>query len=40
MKPMNEKHLAILRRHMVEIIAIHADQVEEELGKGALRNGS
>jgi protein-L-isoaspartate(D-aspartate) O-methyltransferase len=36
MKPMNEKHLAILRRHMVEIIGIHADQVEEEVGKGSL----
>jgi protein-L-isoaspartate(D-aspartate) O-methyltransferase len=36
MKPMNEKHLAILRRHMVEVIGIHADLVEEELGKGAL----
>ncbi|MER8792245.1 protein-L-isoaspartate O-methyltransferase, partial [Mesorhizobium sp. M0983] len=23
MKPMNEEHLAVLRRHMVEMIAIH-----------------
>jgi len=36
MKPMNEKHLAILRRHMVEVIEIHADLMGEELGKGVL----
>src|ERR687894_2684023 len=36
MKPMNEEHLAVLRRHMVELIAIHADLLEEELGKAAL----
>ncbi|KLK90812.1 protein-L-isoaspartate O-methyltransferase [Microvirga vignae] len=36
MKPMNESHLAILRRHMVEMIAIHADLVSEEIGKAAL----
>jgi protein-L-isoaspartate(D-aspartate) O-methyltransferase len=36
MKPMTDKHLAILRRHMVEIIGIHADLTEEELGKGLL----
>jgi protein-L-isoaspartate(D-aspartate) O-methyltransferase len=36
MKRMNEKHLAILRRHMVDIIGIHADLEEEELGKGVL----
>lgn len=35
MKPMTEKHLAILRRHMVEVILIHADLLEEELGKAA-----
>jgi protein-L-isoaspartate(D-aspartate) O-methyltransferase len=34
MKPMNEQHFAILRRHMVELIGIHADLQEEELGKG------
>jgi len=33
MKPMNESHLAILRRHMVEMIAIHADLASDELGK-------
>ena len=36
MKPMNEDHLAVLRRHMVEVIAIHADLASEELGKAAL----
>src|SRR3954471_23401950 len=33
MKPMTEEHLAILRRHMVELIAIHSDLLEEEIGK-------
>jgi protein-L-isoaspartate(D-aspartate) O-methyltransferase len=36
MKPMTEEHLAILRRHMVEVIAVHADLLEEEIGKAAL----
>jgi protein-L-isoaspartate(D-aspartate) O-methyltransferase len=36
MKPMTEKHFAILRRHMVEVIALHTDLLEEELGKAAL----
>src|SRR3712207_1178240 len=36
MKPMTEEHLAVLRRHMVEAIAIHAELMEEELGKPAL----
>jgi protein-L-isoaspartate(D-aspartate) O-methyltransferase len=36
MKPMDEQHFAILRRHMVEVIAIHADLESEELGKTAL----
>ena len=36
MKPMNEEHLATLRRHMVEAIAIHVDLMEEELGKASL----
>ncbi|RWB61294.1 protein-L-isoaspartate(D-aspartate) O-methyltransferase [Mesorhizobium sp.] len=36
MKPMNEEHLAVLRRHMVEMIAIHADLASEELGKPTL----
>jgi len=36
MKPMNEKHFAILRRHMVEIVGIHTDVLEDELGKSEL----
>ena len=36
MKPMNDKHLAILRRHMVELIGIHTDILEEELGQSAI----
>ena len=36
MKPMNENHLAILRRHMVEMIAIHADLARDEIGKALL----
>jgi protein-L-isoaspartate(D-aspartate) O-methyltransferase len=33
MKPMTEQHLAIFRRHMVEIIDLHFDLMEFELGK-------
>ena len=33
---MNEEHLAVLRRHMVEVIAIHADLASDELGKATL----
>ncbi len=36
MKPMNESHLAILRRHMVEMIAIHADLASGEIGTAVL----
>jgi protein-L-isoaspartate(D-aspartate) O-methyltransferase len=36
MKPMNDKHFAILRRHMVETIGIHCELMDEELGKAAL----
>ncbi|PVE21279.1 protein-L-isoaspartate O-methyltransferase [Microvirga sp. KLBC 81] len=36
MKPMNESHLAILRRHMVEMVAIHADLASDEIGKAVL----
>jgi protein-L-isoaspartate(D-aspartate) O-methyltransferase len=36
MKPMDEGHLAILRRHMVEMIAIHADLAADEIGKAML----
>jgi protein-L-isoaspartate(D-aspartate) O-methyltransferase len=35
-KEMTEEHLAILRRHMVEVIAIHVDLASEELGMAAL----
>jgi protein-L-isoaspartate(D-aspartate) O-methyltransferase len=33
MKPMTEQHLAILRRHMVEVIALHFDLAGDEIGK-------
>jgi len=33
MKPMGEQHLALLRRHMVEIVDMHFDLAAEELGK-------
>ena len=36
MKAMTEKHLSILRRHMVEVIAIHFDLMSDELGKDRL----
>jgi protein-L-isoaspartate(D-aspartate) O-methyltransferase len=36
MKPMTEEHLAILRRHMVEVIGIHVDLASDEIGKAAL----
>lgn len=36
MKPMDEAHFAVLRRHMVEVISIHADLMSDELGKAAL----
>lgn len=37
MKPMTEAHLAILRRHMVEVIDMHFDLAEEEIGRDSLR---
>ena len=36
MKPMTEAHLAILRRHMVEVVDMHFDLTEEEIGQSAL----
>jgi protein-L-isoaspartate(D-aspartate) O-methyltransferase len=36
MKPMNERHLAVLRRHMVEVIEIHADLSSDEIGKAEI----
>jgi protein-L-isoaspartate(D-aspartate) O-methyltransferase len=35
-KVLGEKHLAIFRRHMVDVIAIHADLLSEEIGRPAL----
>ena len=34
MKPMTEQHLALFRRQMVEIIDMHFDLSEEEIGSG------
>ena len=36
MKPMTEAHLAILRRHMVEVIDMHFDLASDEIGRNAL----
>jgi protein-L-isoaspartate(D-aspartate) O-methyltransferase len=36
MKPMTDTHLAILRRHMVEVVALQADLMSEEIGKATL----
>ena len=33
MKPMTDRHLAILRRHMVDVIGIHFDLASDELGR-------
>lgn len=35
MKPMTDQHLAMYRRHMVEVIEMHFDLSEEEIGRGA-----
>ena len=35
-KALRERHLAIFRRHMVDVITIHADLSSEEIGKPAL----
>jgi len=35
MKPMTEQHLAMYRRHMVEVIEMHFDLSEEEIGRRA-----
>ena len=39
MKPMTEQHLALYRRHMVEIIDMHFDLAGEEIGKEELDSG-
>ena len=36
MKPMTEEHLAIFRRHMVEIVDMHFDLASEEIGTDRL----
>ena len=36
MKPMTEKHLAVLRRHMVEIVEMHFDLASDEIGTATL----
>jgi protein-L-isoaspartate(D-aspartate) O-methyltransferase len=36
MKPMTEQHLALLRRHMVEIIDMHFDLNSDEIGRSEL----
>ena len=36
MQAMREEHFAVLRRHMVEVIAVQAELASEELGKAAL----
>lgn len=33
MKPLTEEHLAIFRRHMVEVIDVHFDLLSEEIGR-------
>jgi protein-L-isoaspartate(D-aspartate) O-methyltransferase len=35
MKPLDETHLAIFRRHMVEIVEMHYDLASEEIGRDA-----
>jgi protein-L-isoaspartate(D-aspartate) O-methyltransferase len=36
MKPMTEQHLAIFRRHMVEVVDLHFDLSSDEIGKDSL----
>ena len=36
MKALTEKHLAIFRRHMVDVIGIHAELSRDEIGKSEL----
>jgi protein-L-isoaspartate(D-aspartate) O-methyltransferase len=39
MKPMTEQHLALFRRHMVEIIDMHFELAEEEIGRELIDPG-
>ncbi len=36
MRDMEERHYAVLRRHMVEVIGIHVELMQDELGRSAL----
>src|SRR5262247_1439664 len=36
MKALTDKHLAIFRRHMVDVIGIHAELASDEIGKTEL----
>lgn len=36
MKPLTEEHLAIFRRHMVEVIDVHFDLLSEETGRSRM----
>jgi protein-L-isoaspartate(D-aspartate) O-methyltransferase len=36
MKPMTEKHLAVFRRHMVEVVDVHFDLASDDLGTDVL----
>jgi protein-L-isoaspartate(D-aspartate) O-methyltransferase len=36
MKPLTEEHLAILRRHMVELVEVHFDLAGDEIGERTL----
>lgn len=38
MKPMTERHLDILRRHMVEVIDIHYDLARDEIGRDSIED--
>ena len=35
--PLTDKHFAVLRRHMIELISLHAEVLEDELGKRSLQ---
>src|SRR6187401_2029735 len=36
MKPLTEEHLALLRRHMVELVEMHFDLASDEIGERTL----
>ena len=36
MKALTEKHIAVFRRHMVDVIGIHAELSSDEIGKSQL----